>query len=429
MDTDLSRIFRNAGTLLGGHAASAILQIAALALTARALGPERYGALVLVQTWVFVVDRLVNFQSWHVVIRYGAVALEKRDVRSFRSVVKLSLMLDLIGAIAGALIAAGAIAIGARWFGWSDETEKIGIAYSAVILFHLGGMSTGVLRLFDRFGRFAVQTAIAASLRLLLVAWAWWSEADLWMFALAWAAADVAGNVSLFALGWHALAREGHPLRDGSAREARAAHPDIVRFAVLTNLETSVRHVFREIDVFIVRAFLDMAAVGQYQLIKQIASVPDRLNNPLYHSSLPVMARLWARQELASIRSHLKRTRTIGIGVAAVLIAGYLAVGRTAIDLLVGDRYAEVFVPGAIALAGTSVWAASFAYSALVQAMGLVQQKLRFTTAVALIAVVLQVVLLPAFGLLGAAVSFAAASVLWIGSAALIVHSRLRAER
>ena len=426
MDTELRKIFRNAGTLLGGHAGAAILQLAALALTARALGPERYGSLVLIQTWVFVVDRLVNFQSWHVVIRYGAAALEQKDARGFRSVVKLALVLDAAGAIAGAVIAAGAIAAGAQLFGWTAETERIGIAYSLVILFHLGGTPTGVLRLFDRFGRFALQTSIAAALRLALVAWAWWSGADLFTFALAWAAADVCGNLALFALGWHALRGEGHPLLGGSVREVRARHPDIVRFAILTNLETSVRHVFREIDVFIVRAFLDVGAVGQYQLIKQIASIPERLNNPLYHSALPVMARLWARHDLASIRSHLRRTRSIGLVVAAAVIAGYLLAGGTAIELAVGERYAPIFVPGAIALAGTSVWAASFAYSALLQAMGLVGQKLKWTTAASLLAVALQVVLLPAFGLLGAAVSFAIASALWIGSAAVLVHARMR---
>jgi O-antigen/teichoic acid export membrane protein len=420
------RILENAATLLGGHAGAAVLQLAALALTARALGPDRYGALVLIQTWVLVVDRLLNFQSWQVVIRYGALALEEKEPRAFRSVVKLAFALDLLGAIAGALVAAGAIAIGARLFDWSPETERIGIAYSAVILFHLGGMPTGVLRLLDRFRWFAAQSIASAALRLALVAWAYLGEVGLTGLALAWAISDVAGNVLLFALGRIALAREGHSLLDGSIAEARTKHPDLARFALLTNLETTFRHVFREADVFLVRAFLDTGAVGLYHLIKQIASVPERLTNPLYFSVMPVMARLWAKGDRESIWRHIRKTRSVGLGIAAALVVGYLAAGSAAIELALGPEYAELYVPAAIALAGTSLWAASYAYSALLVAMGLAREKLRLTVIASLSAVLLQVVLLPRFGLIGGAVSFAVASVMWIGTAAVIVHGRTR---
>ena len=42
-DGVLRRIFRNAGTLLGGKAVSAVLALASLAVTARGLGPELFG--------------------------------------------------------------------------------------------------------------------------------------------------------------------------------------------------------------------------------------------------------------------------------------------------------------------------------------------------------------------------------------------------
>lgn len=405
-----------------------MLQLAALALTARALGPERYGVLVLIQAWVLVVDRLVSFQSWQIVIRYGAEALEQQDAGGFRSIVKLALLLDAAGAVAGAAIAAGAIAIAARAFGWTAETEQLGLFYSATILFHLSGAPTGLLRLFDRFGWFAIQAAASGAIRLALVLWAFFRGADLSTFVLVWAAADVAGSALLFALGWSALAREGHPLLAGSVAEARARHPDIGRFAIFTNLETAVRQVSREADLFLVRAFLDAGAAGLYHLIKQIASIPDRLTNPLYHSALPVIARLWAKKDLDAIWSHVAATRTLGLGVAAALVAGWLLAGRTAIELALGAAYAPIYVPAAIALAGTSLWAASFAYSALLVAMGLAKEKLRLTAIASLAAIALQLLLLPLFGLMGAASGYAVASVMWIGTAAAIVHRRLAPE-
>ena len=71
------RIFRNTGTLLGGKAVSAVLALASLAVTARGLGPELFGMLVLIHTYTKLIGGLPKFQSWQAVIRYGAAALAR----------------------------------------------------------------------------------------------------------------------------------------------------------------------------------------------------------------------------------------------------------------------------------------------------------------------------------------------------------------
>jgi O-antigen/teichoic acid export membrane protein len=186
-----------------------------------------------------------------------------------------------------------------------------------------------------------------------------------------------------------------------------------------------VRHAFREADVFLVRAFLDTSAIGQYQLVKQIASVPERLTNPLFHSALPAMASLWAKQDLTAIRSLIRSTALIGIALALLLVVGWLSIGLPALSLTVGVEYRAVYLPAAIALLGTSSWPATFGYSTLRLAMGLADEKLRWTIWVSLAALALQVVLLPAFGLAGAAAGYAIASALFVVTTAMIVRARL----
>src|SRR3546814_15283587 len=54
----------NIAHLMSGNLASGLISLAAIALTARALGPASYGILALAIAYVRVVERLVTFQSW-----------------------------------------------------------------------------------------------------------------------------------------------------------------------------------------------------------------------------------------------------------------------------------------------------------------------------------------------------------------------------
>ena len=57
------RLFKNTGVLISGDTVSAVLGVLTFAITARALGTEKLGMLVLIDAYVRIVDKLVNFQS------------------------------------------------------------------------------------------------------------------------------------------------------------------------------------------------------------------------------------------------------------------------------------------------------------------------------------------------------------------------------
>src|SRR5437870_2394298 len=84
-DRVLARVFKNAGLLLGGRATTGVLNLAILAISAHALGAEQFGLVVLVQTYALTVQAVATFQSWQAVIRYGALALERRDTAAFHA--------------------------------------------------------------------------------------------------------------------------------------------------------------------------------------------------------------------------------------------------------------------------------------------------------------------------------------------------------
>ncbi len=85
-DEGFRLLFKNAGTLLSGNMIAWILGLITFAITARILGPTQFGIFVLITTYVTIVDKILNFQSWQALIKYGAEVLEKKNNDSFKSI-------------------------------------------------------------------------------------------------------------------------------------------------------------------------------------------------------------------------------------------------------------------------------------------------------------------------------------------------------
>ncbi|MGH6915911.1 MAG: lipopolysaccharide biosynthesis protein, partial [Geminicoccales bacterium] len=76
-DSIIRRLLKNLTYLFSGNLAASVLSLAALALTARALGPAQFGILVLIEAYIRLIDRLVRIEPWQALIKYGAEALEQ----------------------------------------------------------------------------------------------------------------------------------------------------------------------------------------------------------------------------------------------------------------------------------------------------------------------------------------------------------------
>src|SRR3546814_4975840 len=79
-------LFRS--VLLLGKTTQGLFAIVYTALAARALGLEAFGALVLLHGFIMAVADLARFQSWQIVLRYGAPALNAGDTSRFRRVLE-----------------------------------------------------------------------------------------------------------------------------------------------------------------------------------------------------------------------------------------------------------------------------------------------------------------------------------------------------
>ncbi|MDT8290528.1 lipopolysaccharide biosynthesis protein, partial [Roseomonas mucosa] len=148
-DALFRRILRNAGLVLGGKAATALLNLAAFGLAMRSLGPAGMGVLVLVHGFAQTASSLVKFQSWQAVLRYGTDSLGPERRPAFQALLRFTLGLDLGSGVVGSLACALAAWFLGPSFGWPPEVVPLAALYATSTAFMVTATPIGLLRLFD----------------------------------------------------------------------------------------------------------------------------------------------------------------------------------------------------------------------------------------------------------------------------------------
>jgi O-antigen/teichoic acid export membrane protein len=338
------RLFKNTGLLLGGDTVSAVLGVLTFAVSARALGTENLGMLVLIDAYVRIVDKVMNFQSWQFMIKFGSDAIEHGDAPGFKALVKLGTLVDAITAtIACAVSLALAGAVG-RWQNWSGEMVTYALIYSSIIIFDVAGVPTGILRIFDRFKLFSVQKSVCSSIKFFGALAAWFFGCGLKGFLWVWMVTEIFDYVSLTVMAWVELRRRGYtgiwsePLKGVTRR-----YPGLWGFLISTNLTGSVKVGFRELDILLVGKLLNFTDVGLYKLAKKLCAALDRLTNPLFQSLYPELTKIWARRDVTDFKHVVRKMIYIMGAVSVATWFVFFFWGRTFIDWMAGPEFAAAY--------------------------------------------------------------------------------------
>lgn len=324
--------------LVAGDVVANALSVVSLGLTARALGPETFGLLVLIQTYAAIVDEILNFQSWKALIKFGAGYLHEGQREHLKGVLKVGFLLDAGSAFVATLVAVAGSFLLARWKGLDSSTTAMLVVNSLGLAFNISGTPTAVLRLFERFKLFSVQKTSAAVVKLIGASLAFFSGAGLWGFLVVGLVAATVGRLLLLYFGWQTLRRNG--VR-GLLRARAEGWREVTRFAVWTNLITTVSLPVKQLDMAIVAALVSLESVGVYKLIKQVALVMTMVSDSVYQVIYPRLATKIAARDPHGALVEARRTGAMLFaftGSAAVMVALF---GPMAIRLLFGEAYAR----------------------------------------------------------------------------------------
>ncbi len=124
---------------------------------------------ILAQQYMLVVNGLVNFQSWQGIIKYGSEAIVSQDDKRLAAIFKFGVVIDLISAVAGMVIAIILVPLVGKMLMWSDQLIVLSLVFSIEIIFRIEGTPKGVLRLLNKFHLTAKHSILVSAFRLLVI--------------------------------------------------------------------------------------------------------------------------------------------------------------------------------------------------------------------------------------------------------------------
>jgi len=366
--TPFRRIMENTAWLLGGKGFGAICGLAYLAILTRSLGLKDFGHFSLIFGTALALQGIAGVQSWRTVVRYGVVHVHNADWARFGRLSMFCGILDVLGAIAGCLIAFAGI------YGFADELH-LNPAYIDKAFWFCCGMvwalvsaPTGIVRALHRFDSAVYVEAIVPLGRVAAATAIWLSGPTVGRFLLAWVVIDL-----MEAACYWLMARRLCPeaVRFGHLRHWRQAleeNPGLVRFFLLSHLTVTLDAAIRFGPLLAVGGLVGTKAAGLFRLASQITQAMGKLSMLLTRVVYAEVSRARVAAEAAVFRKLALQTSMAAGLVGAIIVTIAWGAGDHLLGLLGGkefERGGMILVPLAV---GASLDLASVAFEPVLHA-------------------------------------------------------------
>ncbi|TCM21366.1 O-antigen/teichoic acid export membrane protein [Novosphingobium sp. PhB165] len=330
--------------LLSGNFGSGMLMVAALSLATHGLGKNDFGVMVVVLSIGRVCERLVRFESWQPLVRFVAAEEANGSVDRLARLYAYGLKLDLASALIAGLLAIGLAQVAGKAFGLGKDHVGLVAIYALAIICNPRGMASAALRLGGRFRTLAYVQLASSLFRLGFSVVLLHAHAGLVAFVALWTAAQILDSLLFNALGFQALRKSGIPSPLGvSWRGLSDDFPGFLRFALSTNVSSTLRTLTHEVDTLMVGYFAGAGAAGLYYLSRRIAKFAQTAGDMIQTVIYPDLARLWAKLDRKALERLVRILQSALLVFAIAFILICMAIGHPALLLFFGDDFTDVY--------------------------------------------------------------------------------------
>lgn len=333
-DQHFRSLLKNSSYLAASRIVAAIAWVVTLSLSAHALGVLLFGALILISSYAQAVNGLSKFQTWQLIVRYGARALygEHED---FKTSTGFAFALDVVSGIGGMLVAVVILPFVARWIGLRPDQLWLATFYCTLIPIMGAATPSGVLRALDRFDLISWQGTATPISRAVLTIVTFFAGAPFGAYVGIWYATELCGELYIWFLAWRELRRHG--LMEGIRPTLRPELAGAWRFAIHVNLTASVQAAWGPIARLVVGGLLGPAGAALFRAASTLSDAGAKPADLLAKAFYPEVVRM----DLTSTKPWMLMLRgtALAAGVALVAILVMLLGGKPIISLLFGKAF------------------------------------------------------------------------------------------
>jgi O-antigen/teichoic acid export membrane protein len=408
----LQRIFKNTAWLLAGKGFGGLLSLVYIAILTRNLGLTGWGQFALITGAAAALINFISFQTWQVIVRFGPNYLKDADNGEgqggydrggFVRLIGLCTLFDILGALAGCGLVVLSAAFVAPYFGWDADITWMASAFAITMLLSIKSTPTGILRALNRFDLGTYAEAVIPLMRLIGVVSAWIWAPSLGYFLLAWGAAEVVHSIVYWIM---ALRQTGAYFSISQAVRVRTAYREnnnIGGFLAVTNIGSTLDGFAKNSSVLLVGFFAGTAAAGLYRLASQISTAMTKISTLLSRAIFAEVNQVRTYHGDEALRGLFKQT-TRFLMIAGIAVMGAVFVlGKPVLLLMSGPQFLAAYPLLVILAAAACIDLAGAIYEPVLLSGGAAHSTLWLNAINAAGFIVLISVLMPQYGVQGAA--------------------------
>ena len=294
-DNFWKNLFKNSfWAFFGDASASAITFIISIILI-KIIGSESYGILILAQSYMNIMDVIINIQSWRSTIQYGQKAIVDGNDKELHSYVKLGCIMDISTAILCFIISILLPNLIGGFLYWSNEMILCSEIFAITIISHFAGTPTAILRLFNKYNLVALSKTLAAIFKITAIVAYYLITKNLNLVSstIIFMLTDFIGNILLVIFAFYNYSKK-YKISDIIKAKMPKDAKSFISYTLWGTLSEIVDLPVQTIDVFIV-SVLGNVTVAIYKIFKQIIGIISKVTGPIQQSILPQFSELSAK--------------------------------------------------------------------------------------------------------------------------------------
>lgn len=401
----LRRVLKNTGYLFGSTGISAMLGMVQGILVARLLGVKDYGILATITLFTSVVNNLISFRMGELVIKYVGHYSVAGDTRRAAAIFKLAALLEVGASLVAFSLLYLLAPFAARFLAKDPNSVALFTVYGLVLLANLiAESSTGLLQIFDNFRRIAILNLAGSVITLVLICVAYGMRAGLLgvLFAYLTGKSASALGLSLAAL-VDARRKWGNGWWRAPFSLLRSQQRELLRFAISTNLSSSISLVTKDSEVLWVSLFRGPVEAGYYKLALTLTNLVHMPVSLLPQTTYPEFSRQAANRDWERMRNLMRQGSLLAGGyiLSSTLFLSFS--GKPLIAFLYTPQYLPAYPALVILLLGMLVADTLYWRRPALLALGRADFPVKANALLAVLKLVGVVVFVPVYGYLACA--------------------------
>lgn len=385
---------KNVGLVSIANVISTLKGFILLPILTKALGAELYGTWTLILVTIFLLAPLCTLELGYAIIRF--LGPEKDKGKIGRGVSSIFVVTSLIALAVSALIFVFSKSLAIAVFGGVDAAFYIQISSSLIFLAAIDQIMIEYFRAFQQMGRYAGILILQTIGELILTAYLVLSGFGLFGAIISLLVVRIV--VSVIGFLW-------------ITSQIKIASPsfsvvkDYLPFA-LPILPTALCYWFINLgDRYIIGYFMDATAVGVYSASYGLGGLLTFFYAPISITLFPAITNLYENNKIQELKTHLKYSLKFFLMFAIPSFFGLLVLSKSILTTLTTSEFVEGYRIVSIVAVGTILFCCSSFSTVVLRLFKKTKLDGSIHVASATINVVMNIILVPWIGILGAAIA------------------------